>query len=91
VPDTELSGCPQAPSGSCTKKLSNEIRSVLADPDVAQLAQLPDGRRCPEYSKSVDGALLLGRLDPDIVAKRCPKYFGPGLDELRAAIRRLRT
>lgn len=67
--------------GSCRHKLSADLQEQLA------VMACPAGAReeqRPRYSKAVDGGWMLARLDPAVVAQRCPRLAAPALRQLRA-------
>lgn len=68
----EQYGCPPL-NGSCTHKLSDELRDAL-------LAL--EGRR-RAYSKAIHGPAMLKRIEPEVIRQGCTLYAGPTLTALR--------
>lgn len=68
--------------GSCKHKLSSDIQHLLATLKAPSGA---DDTRRPRYGKALDGSYLLKRIDPTIVAERCPRLAGSTLRQLRLA------
>lgn len=80
-----LSGCARLEdyggplvNGSCAHKLSKDIQNALFDLQVVY--EVPKRH---SYSKRIHGAAMLGRIDPNNVAKKCTLYFAPVFRKLR--------
>ncbi len=69
--DIEAFGCPRPPTGGCDPKLSDALTDAL---------RVAGGR----YRKTVDGGPMLQRLDPAVIADRCPRFARHVLRRLAA-------
>jgi len=89
-------GTPDAPerfggpclNGSCSHKLSDTLAAafrVTQEDDAALFSALEalraSGHRAT-YSKRIEGPAMLGRVRPEVVAKRCTLYFRPAYQRL---------
>ncbi len=70
-------GCPRQAQG-CTHKLSSRIQE-----EIAMLAPA-DARTPCQYSKRLQGATMLERLDPEALAERCRIYYRDAWRQIRS-------
>lgn len=76
-------GCPKMKDApSCEHKLSEDMAAAWGftegDPDP------PPSTTPPRYSKRIDGPWMLQRVDPDALAKGCPRVFAPSFFAIRS-------
>lgn len=96
--DIEGYGGAEQAKGGCTNKLSEDIVTALASPGLLEAVEQRLGadwhKKCPRalsYSKKLDGPVMLRKVQPSVIARHCPNFFGTEYKALQGFIQQLRS